>query len=196
MLTSNWWIVSIIIVTTLIGLGALTTILWQGFLADNSLVGGLITAYEVGVTPKFVDFRNFKVERFRSITLYLTDIPTIVVCYNVASRGVPWRPCNNQCSCLAPVSFSVFNFIFLRVSLSHVGSVCNFPLRLQYCNSHSIAKTQDRISSVRRASRSYHSTHSSDRSRHCSMFALFFIHFVHPSLTHSSQVLYSTSSFS
>ncbi|KAJ3987900.1 hypothetical protein F5890DRAFT_1550968 [Lentinula detonsa] len=42
-LTTNWWIVSIVVLASLTG-----------------LVGGLVTAYEVGVTPHFVDFRNFK----------------------------------------------------------------------------------------------------------------------------------------
>ncbi|KIK57220.1 hypothetical protein GYMLUDRAFT_173227 [Collybiopsis luxurians FD-317 M1] len=42
-LTTNWWLVAIV------GLAAIT-----------GLVGGLITAYEVGVTPRFVDFRSFK----------------------------------------------------------------------------------------------------------------------------------------
>ncbi|KAE9392854.1 hypothetical protein BT96DRAFT_979192 [Gymnopus androsaceus JB14] len=42
-LTSNWWMVAIVSLAALTG-----------------LVGGLITTYEVGVTPYFVDFRDFK----------------------------------------------------------------------------------------------------------------------------------------
>ncbi|KAJ4482007.1 hypothetical protein J3R30DRAFT_3851497 [Lentinula aciculospora] len=42
-LTTKWWMVFIVILASLTG-----------------LVGGLVTAYEVGVTPHFVDFRSFK----------------------------------------------------------------------------------------------------------------------------------------
>ncbi|KAE9392852.1 hypothetical protein BT96DRAFT_979191 [Gymnopus androsaceus JB14] len=67
-LTSNWWMVAIVSLAALTG-----------------LVGGLITTYEVGVTPHFVDFRNFKWS----------------VIY-VASRRMFGRYCDNLRSCLAP----------------------------------------------------------------------------------------------
>ncbi|KAH7870873.1 uncharacterized protein C8R40DRAFT_1055677, partial [Lentinula edodes] len=42
-LTTNWWMVLIVVIASLTG-----------------LIGGLITTYEVGVTPHFVNFRHFK----------------------------------------------------------------------------------------------------------------------------------------
>lgn len=106
-LTTNWWMVLIVVIASLTGLSAfLPCIVSLALNIECSLVGGLITTYEVGVTPHFVNFRHFKVgmSRFCDFNLVFINYPLIVVRYYVVGR---WMLCgfgNYIGSCLASVS--------------------------------------------------------------------------------------------
>lgn len=73
-LVKNVWIVGVVVLCAIAGCGE-STFSRPKFIETHA-VSGILTAFEVGITPHFVDFRHFKVERRSSSVfshLYLSS---------------------------------------------------------------------------------------------------------------------------
>ncbi|KAJ3812801.1 hypothetical protein F5876DRAFT_10604, partial [Lentinula aff. lateritia] len=128
-LTTNWWMVLIVVVASLTG-----------------LVGGLITTYEVGVTPHFVNFRHFK----WSVIMWLAGecfadlVITSVLVWHLRKHKTGFQASDELVDRIIRLTVqtglltslcAILDLLFFLIDPTGTHLIFNFPLAKLYTNS-------------------------------------------------------------